>query len=103
MGVKFVVEEGSFGLRISHPLVQQQGYRNPKLKFLLRYDQNLEYKCPAGAYTLCDFHKIYGLCTPFQNALAVKMSLDLLKGLWTGVMGFFKLTGFGYPQIFSAP
>jgi len=28
-----------------------------KLKFLLRFDQNVEYKCPTGAYPLCGFHK----------------------------------------------
>ena len=39
--------------------------------------------------------------TPFQDALAVKISLDLLKGL--GSYGVFKLTESGYPQIFSAP
>ena len=48
-----------------------------------------------------DFQKICRVCTPFQDALAVKISLDLLKGLWS--YGAFKLTGSGYPQIFSAP
>jgi len=37
----------------------------------------------------------------FQDALAVKISLDLLKGLWS--YGGFKLTGSWLPQIFSAP
>jgi len=37
---------------------------------------------------------------PVSGALAVKISLDLLKGLWR--YGGFKLTGSGYPQIFSA-
>jgi len=82
------------------PSVQIQGYRPPKLNFLLRFDQNVEYK-RTGAYPLCDFHKIWRVCTPFQDMLAVKISLDLLKGLWS--YGGFKLTGFGYPQIFSAP
>ena len=36
-----------------------------------------------------------------QNTLAVKISLDLLKGLWS--YAGFKLTGCGYPQIFSTP
>jgi len=57
----------------------------------------VEYKRQAGAYPLRDFHKI---CTSFQDALAVKASLDLLKGLWSYVD--FNLTGSGYPQIFSA-
>ena len=38
----------------------------PKLKFLLRFDQNAEYKRPAGVYPLRDFHKICRVCTPFQ-------------------------------------
>jgi len=51
------------------------------VKFLLRFDQNVEYKRPAAAHLLCDFHKIRNVCTTFQDALAVKISLDLLKGL----------------------
>jgi len=39
-----------------------------KLKFLHRFDQNVEYKCPAGAYLLRDFHKTCRVCTPFQGA-----------------------------------
>jgi len=61
----------------------------------------VEYKRPAGAYPLRDFQKICRVCTTFQDALAIKISLDLLKGLWS--YGGFKLTGFGYPQIFSGP
>ena len=34
--------------------------------------QNVEYKRPAGAYPLCDFHKICRICSPFQDALAIK-------------------------------
>ena len=47
------------------------------------------------------FYKICRVSTAFKAALAVKISLDLLKGLWS-YRGF-KLTGSGYPQIFSAP
>ena len=71
-----------------------------KLKFLLRLDQNVEHKRPAGAYPLRDFRKICRVCTPFQDALGVKIWLDLRKGLWSH--GGFKLRGSGYPQIFSA-
>ena len=35
-----------------------KGVGPPKLKFLLRFDRNVEYKRPAGAYPLSDFHKI---------------------------------------------
>ena len=44
--------------QISPPSVQQQGCRTPKLKFLLRFDRNVEYKRSAGVYPLRDFHKI---------------------------------------------
>jgi len=54
----------------------------PKMKFLLRFDQYVEYKRLAGAYPLRNFHKICRVYTPFQDALAVKILLDLLKGLW---------------------
>jgi len=75
-----------------HPLVRAKlhphwcngkGVGHQKLKFLLRFDQNVEYKRPAGAYPLRDFHKICSVCTPFQIALAVKMWLDSLEGLWS--------------------
>jgi len=73
----------------------------PKLKFLLRFNQNVKYKRHAGAYPLRDFHKICRVGNPFQCALAVKISLDSLKGLRS--YGGFKLTGSGYPKIFCAP
>ena len=72
-----------------------------KLKFLLRFDQNVEHKRPAGAYPLRYFHKICRVCTTFQDALAVKIWLDLLVALWS--YGGFKLRVSGYPLIFSAP
>jgi len=78
-----------------------KGVGPPKLKFLLRFDRNVEYKRPAGAYPLRDFHQICRVCTSFQDASGVKIWLDLLKGLWS--YGFFKLRGSGFPQIFSAP
>jgi len=105
MGVKFGMEEGTKDplLRAKlHPhRCNDKGIGPPKLKILLRFGQNVEYKHPAGAYPLRNFHKICRVCTPFQDVLAVKISLDLLKGLWS--YAGFKLTGSGYPQIFSAP
>ena len=105
MGVKFGTEEGTFGPLLHakfHPhRCNDKGVGPPKLKFLLRFDQNVEYKRPAGAYPLRDFHKICKVCTAFQDALGVKIWLDLLKGLWS--YGGFKLRGSGFPQIFSAP
>jgi len=67
-----------------HPYrCNDKGVGPPKLKFLLRFDQNVEYKRPAGAYPLRDFHKICSICTSFQDALGFKILLDLLKGLWS--------------------
>ena len=102
MGVKYGMEEGTEGPLLHakfHPhRCNDKGVGPPKLKFLLRFDQNLEYKRPAGAYPLRDFHRV---STAFQDALDVRISLDLLKGLWS--YGGFKLRGSGFPQIFSAP
>ena len=105
MLVKFGKEEGTGGplLRAKfHPhRCNDKGVGPPKLKFLLRFYRNVEYKRPAGAYPLRDFYKIYSICTPFQDALCVKIWLDLLNGLRS--YGGFKLRGSGFPQIFSAP
>jgi len=56
MGVKFGTEERTKGPLLS-PLCQisphrcnDKGVGPQKLKFLLRFDQNVEYKRPAGAY-----------------------------------------------------
>ena len=59
----------------------------------------MEYKRPAWAYPMRDFHKICRVCTSFQDALVVIL-LDLLKGLWS--YGGFKLRGLVAPK-FSAP
>ena len=104
MGVKFVMEEGTVPYSMTNftPIgATVRVYRTPKLKFLLRFDQNVEYKRPAGAYPLRDFHKICRVCIPFQDALAVKISLDLPKGLRS--YGGFKLMVSGLCQIFSTP
>ena len=55
---------------------------------------------PQGRIPYAIFTKS-AVCTPFQYALAVKISLDLLKGLWS--YGGFKLKKSGYPQILGAP
>ena len=84
-----------------HPYrCNDKGVGPPKLKFLLRFDRNLKYKRPAGAYPLHDFHTICTVCTSFQDALGVKIFLDLLKRLWS--YGGFKLRVSGCPK-FSAP
>ena len=104
MGVKFGVKEGTEGplrrAKFQTHRCNDKGVGPPKLKFLLRFDQNVEYKRPAGAYPLRDFHKICRVCTPFENALGFKIWLDLLEGLWS--YGDFKLRGLVSPK-FSAP
>ena len=51
------------------------------MKFLVRFDQNVEYKRPTGAYGLRDFYEFCIICNEFQDTLAVKTWMDLLKGL----------------------
>jgi len=76
-------------------------YRTSKTKILLIFDQHVEYKRLAGAYPLRNFHKICRIYTSFQDALAVKVSLDLLKGLWS-YRGF-NVTVSGYPLNIQYP
>jgi len=84
-----------------HPYrCNDKGVGPQKLKFLLRFDQNVEYKRPAGAYPLRDFYQIYRVCTTFHDALALKIWLDLLELLWSN--GGFKLRGLVSPK-FSVP
>jgi len=87
--------------QISPHWCNDKGIAPPKLKFLLRFDQNVEYKRHAGAYPLRDLRNICRFYTLFQNSLPVKILLDLLKGLWS--YGGFNLRVSGYPLIFSAP
>jgi len=54
----------------------------------------------AGVYRLLDFHKICTVSTLLQDALAVTIWMDLLKGLQS--YGGFKLSGMGSPE-FSEP
>jgi len=49
---------GDLARQISPHQCNDKGIGPPKLKFLRRFDHNVEYKRPAGAYPLCDFHKI---------------------------------------------
>jgi len=83
------------------PSVQRKGVGPPKLKFLLRFDRNVQYKRLAGAYLLRDYHKIRSFSTSFQVASGVKILWNLLQGLWS--YGGFKLRGSDCTQIFSAP
>jgi len=100
-GVKFGTKVPSSIPNFTHIGATVRVYWTPKLKFLLRFDQNVEYRRLTGAYPLRDFPKICRVCTSFQDALTVKISLDVLKGLWS--YEGFKLTASGCTQIFSAP
>jgi len=87
MGAKCGMEEGTKGSLHRakfHPhLCNDKGVGPQKLKFLLKFDQNAEYKRPGGAYPLRDFHKICRICTSFPDASGIKILLDLLNGLWS--------------------
>ena len=84
MGVKFGVDEGTLCplllAKFHRHRCKDKGVGPPKLKFLFRFDRNVEYKRPAGAYPLRDFHKICRICTSFQDASGVRILLDFLKG-----------------------
>jgi len=56
---------------------------------------------PQGLISCAILTKLHRVCTLFQDALVVKILLDLLKGLWS--YGGFKLRGSGCSQIFSDP
>ena len=68
--------------QISPHRCNSKGIGPQKLKFLLRFDQNVEYKRPAGAYLYSAIYTKFADFEPVQAVLAVKISLDLLKGLW---------------------
>jgi len=70
------------------------------VKMLLKFYRISQYKCPTGAYPLCDFHEICKVCRYFQRVSVVKIWVNFVKGL--GVIGFFKLRVSRSPK-FSAP
>ena len=78
-----------------------KGVGPQKLKFLLRFDQNVEYKRLVGGVSLARFSRKLQSLYLISGSLGAKISLDLLKGLCS--YGGFKLRGSGYPQTFSAP
>jgi len=61
----------------------------------------MKYKRPTEACAIRYFQEICTICTSFHDALAVTVSLHLLKGLWSS--GDIKLMGSAYPHIHSAP
>jgi len=85
-GVKFSMEELPTG--------------PSKLKILPKFWQILEYKCTAGANSLHNFYEICGICTPFQDDLAVKIWMESLEGY--RVMGVLIWACWFSPK-FSAP
>jgi len=68
----------------------------PKTEILL----NFRIITPAGAYPLRDFYKIYNDSSAFSDVLAVKIWMDLLKGLRS--YGAFQLRGGVFPN-FQCP
>jgi len=83
--VKFGNEEGPLLRAKFHSYrCDDKGIGPPKLKFLLRFDQNVEYKLPEGAYRLRDFHKICKVCTVFQvrQLLKFRWICSMVMELW---------------------
>ena len=76
-----------------------KGVGSQELKFVLRFDQNVENKRPAGAYPLRVSQNLH-VSTPFEDTLAVNIWLDLLDGLCS--FGRFNLRGLVTPTL-SAP
>ena len=105
MGVKFGMEEvhaeGPLLRAKFHPhRCNNNGVGPQILKFLLRFDQNSEYKRPAGVYRLRDFHEICIIC---RVRYLLKFGCICSRG-YESSYGGFKLRGLhGFPQIFCAP
>ena len=83
-----------------HRRCNDKGVGPPKLKFLLRFGRNLEYKRPAGACPLRDFHKTCRVCTPFQVRWVLKLGWICSRGY--GVMGVLSSGGLFTPK-FAVP
>jgi len=85
MGVKFGLEEGFLLHAKFHPhRCNDKRIVPPKLKLVVRLDQNVEYKRPAGAYPVRNFHKICRVSTPFQLRQLLKFGWICSRGY--GVM-----------------
>ena len=64
-----------------HPYrCNDEGVGPTKLKFLLRFDRNMEYKRPAGAYPLRDFHKICRVYISFGMRQVLKFCWICSRG-----------------------
>ena len=89
MGVKFGTEEGTEDPLLHakfHPhRCNGKGVGLRKLKFLLRFDRNVEYKRPAGAYTLAIFTKFAHVVPHFRARWVLKLGWICSRGY--GVMG----------------
>jgi len=86
-----LARRSTFPCQISPHRCNDKATEPPKLKILLKFDQTSEYKRPTGEYPVRDFHKMCRIFTTFHTALAVKILMNLLKGLRS--YGGFKLTG----------
>jgi len=86
IGVKVGLEEGDPKVPLLQAKFHSIGatvrvYGPKKTKFLLRFDQNVEFKRPAGAYPLRDFHK-------FAEFVSCYRIRQLLKYRWICSMGY---------------
>jgi len=81
--------------------VQWHWDRTPKLKFLLRFDENVEYKRPTGAYPLCDFTKFAAFVPRFRMRQLLKFHWICSRGY--GVMGLLSWRGLVIPKFSASP
>ena len=82
MGVKFGTEQGTEVRAKFHPYrCNDKGVGPQKLKFLLSFDQNVEYKRRTARFSQ-NLQSLYAI----SGALGAKIWLDLLELLY-GVMG----------------
>ena len=102
--VKFGVGEGTEGplhhAKFHPHRCNDKGVGPPKLNFLLRFDRNVEYKRPAGAYPCAIFTKFAEFVHRFRMRWVLKFGwiCSRVMELWG-----FNFRGSGFPQIFSAP
>ena len=94
MGVKFGMEEGTEGPILHakfHPhRCNDKGVGLPKLKFLLRFDRNLEYKRPAWRVPCAIFIKFAEFVHHFRMRWVLKFGWICSRGY--GVMGVLSLS-----------
>jgi len=102
-----ISQEGVMGLgrstppcQISPSSVQPEGYRTPKLKFLLRFTKIRNIDAPQGRIPCAIFTKFAKFVARFRMCQLLKFGCILLKRLRSD--GGLTMRESGFPHIFSA-